>query len=538
MFLIFQDKRVDTEKTFALTTPLYYVNDLPHMGSAYPTIAADVVARFQRLLGHPVLLITGTDEHGLKIQRSAESKGLNPQEYCDGIVPSFVSLWELLNIQYDRFIRTTDPRHEAIVKEFFQRVWDRGDIYQGQQKGWYCVSCEEFKEERDLLEKHRCPIHTNKEVEWRDEQNYFFRLSKYQSQLQELYQSRPDFIQPESRRNEVLNFVNQGLQDFSISRVNLDWGFAVPVDPKQTLYVWFDALLGYITALNAADTEPTLENALKKWMPINLHLIGKDILRFHAVYWPAMLMSANLPLPERVFGHGFLTKDNQKMGKTLGNTLDPVALVKTYGASSVRYYFLKEIEFGKDGDFNEVRFINVLNADLANDLGNLLNRNLGMVKKYCGGNVPQITNEEITDENPLKAIGLNLGEKVKNAYEALAFNHACESILTLVRASNKFIDEQAPWLLYKQGQQQAVEQVLYAVLESVRLAAYLLSPIIPDISSDIYQQLGFGINFNQQIESSTAAPFTIHSTWGVLSNEQKLGTPKPIFQRIEPPKND
>ncbi|MBW4450664.1 MAG: methionine--tRNA ligase [Spirirestis rafaelensis WJT71-NPBG6] len=526
------------EKTFALTTPLYYVNDLPHMGSAYPTIAADVIARFQRLLGHRVLLITGTDEHGLKIQRAAQSKGRSPQEYCDGIVPSFVSLWELLNIQYDRFIRTTDPRHEAIVKEFFQRVWDQGDIYQGQQKGWYCVSCEEFKEERDLLEGHRCPIHTNKEVEWRDEQNYFFRLSKYQSQLQELYESRPDFIQPESRRNEVLNFVNQGLQDFSISRVNLDWGFSVPVDPKQTLYVWFDALLGYVTALNEADAEPTLENASKKWMPINLHLIGKDILRFHAVYWPAMLMSANLPLPERVFGHGFLTKDNQKMGKTLGNTLDPVALVKTYGADAVRYYFLKEIEFGKDGDFNEVRFINVLNADLANDLGNLLNRTLNMVKKYCVGNVPPITNEDITNGNPLKAIGLSLGKQVKNAYQALAFNQACESILTLVRASNKFIDDQAPWTLYKQGQMQALEQVLYAVLESVRLAAYLLSPIIPDISSDIYEQLGFAINFNQQIESSTAAPFAIHSTWGVLSNEQKLATPKPIFKRIELSKND
>ena len=529
---------MDTEKTFALTTPLYYVNDLPHIGSAYTTIAADVVARFYRLLGCPVLLVTGTDEHGQKIERTALSKGRSPQSFSDEMSSGFVTLWKLLDIAYDRFIRTTDPRHEAIVKEFFQRVWEAGDIYQGQQKGWYCVSCEEFKEERELLPEHRCPIHPNKEVEWRDEQNYFFRLSKYQSQLQELYQSRPDFIQPESRRNEVLNFVNQGLQDFSISRVNVDWGFAVPVDPKQTLYVWFDALLGYITALLEADAEPTLENALSKWMPINLHLIGKDILRFHAVYWPAMLISAGLPLPERVFGHGFLTKDGQKMGKTLGNTLDPVALVKSYGASSVRYYFLKEIEFGKDGDFNEVRFINVLNADLANDLGNLLNRTLNMVKKYCAGNMPSITNEDITNENPLKAIGLDLGEKVKNAYEALAFNQACESILTLVRVGNKFIDDQAPWTLYKIGQQQAVEQTLYAVLESVRLAAYLFSPIIPDISSDIYEQLGFKINFNQQIQSSTAAPFAIHSTWGVLSNEQKLGTPKPIFQRIELPKND
>ncbi|MBW4615979.1 MAG: methionine--tRNA ligase [Desmonostoc vinosum HA7617-LM4] len=527
-----------TKKTFALTTPLYYVNDVPHIGSAYTTLAADVVARFQRLLGHNVLLITGTDEHGQKIQRSAESLGKAPQDFCDEIVPSFVSLWQLLNIKYDRFSRTTAPRHEAIVREFFERVWQAGDIYQGQQKGWYCVSCEEFKEERELLEGNYCPIHTNKQVEWRDEQNYFFRLSKYQTQLQELYQSQPDFIQPESRRNEVLNFVNQGLQDFSISRVNVDWGFPVPRDPKHTLYVWFDALLGYVTALLEPDAEPTLANALTTWWPINLHLIGKDILRFHAVYWPAMLLSAGLPLPEKVFGHGFLTKNGQKMGKTLGNTLDPVALVQRYGSDAVRYYFLKEIEFGKDGDFNEVRFINVLNADLANDLGNLLNRTLNMVKKYCVGSVPSIAYEVISQDNPLKAIGLCLGEQVKQAYEALAFNQACEAVLLLVQASNKFIDEQAPWSLYKQGQQQATEELLYAVLESVRLAAYLLSPIIPNISSEIYQQLGFGIDFNDQIQSSITAPFAIHATWGVLSSKQQLGTPQPIFKRIEPLQND
>jgi methionyl-tRNA synthetase len=525
------------EKTFALTTPLYYVNDVPHVGSAYTTMAADVVARFQRLLGHQVLLITGTDEHGQKIQRSAENMGKAPQEFCDEISLSFLSLWQVLNIKYDRFIRTTDPRHEAIVKEFFQRLWQSGDIYLGQQKGWYCVSCEEFKEERELLEGKRCPIHTNKEVEWRDEENYFFRLSKYQTQLEELYQSQPDFIQPTSRRNEVLNFVKQGLQDFSLSRVNLDWGFSVPVDPKHTLYVWFDALLGYVTALLEPDAEPTLENALATWWPINLHLIGKDILRFHAISWPALLLSAGLPLPKQVFGHGFLTKDGQKMGKSLGNTLDPIELVQRYGSDAVRYYFLKEIEFGKDGDFNEVRFINVLNADLANDLGNLLNRTLNMVKKYCAGHVPAIANEAIPVDNPLKAIGLNLGEQVKNAYQTLAFNQACEAILVLAQACNKFIDEQAPWSLYKQGQQQTLEKVLYAVLESVRLAAYLLSPVIPNISSDIYQQLGFGINFNDP-DSIIAAPFSTHATWGLLSDKQQLGTPQPIFKRIEALKND
>lgn len=522
----------EKKETFALTTPLYYVNDLPHIGSAYTTIAADVVARFARMRGKSVLLITGTDEHGQKIQRTAESYGRSPQEYCDQIVVGFVELWQQLNIQYDRFIRTTDPKHEAIVKEFFQRVWDQGDIYQSQQQGWYCVSCEEFKEERELLDGHRCSIHINKEAEWRDEQNYFFRLSRYQSQLEALYQ-QVDFIQPESRRNEVLSFVSQGLQDFSISRVNLDWGFPVPIDPSHTLYVWFDALLGYVTALLDPGSEPTLENALAQWWPINLHLIGKDILRFHAVYWPAMLMSAQLPLPKRVFGHGFLTKDGQKMGKSLGNTLDPIALVKRYGADAVRYYFFKEIEFGKDGDFNEARFINVLNADLANDLGNLLNRTLNMVKKYCDRLVPNCTTDDFNSDHALKAIGLNLGEQVAQAYESLAFSRACEAILALVRASNKFIDEQAPWTLYKQGQQQEVEQVLYAVLESVRLAAYLLSPIIPDIASDIYQQLGFAINFNDQTQISIATPFATHATWGILSTNQKLGEPRPVFQRLE-----
>ncbi len=526
-------KSCDTRtEPFVLTTPLYYVNDLPHIGSAYTTIAADALARFMRLQGKSVLLITGTDEHGQKIQRTAESHERSPQEYCDEIAAGFVALWQQLNIQYDRFIRTTAPKHEAIVQEFFQRVWEKGDIYLSQQKGWYCVSCEEFKEERELLEGHRCAIHTNKQAEWRDEQNYFFRLSRYQSQIEALCQ-RPDFIQPESRRNEVINFVTQGLQDFSISRVNLNWGFPVPVDQSHTLYVWFDALLGYVTALLESDSEPTLENALAKWWPIDLHLIGKDILRFHAVYWPAMLMSAGLPLPGRVFGHGFLTKDGQKMGKSLGNTLDPVALVNRHGADYVRYYFLKEIEFGKDGDFNETRFKNIINADLANDLGNLLNRTLNMARKYFENKVPSCKSDNIPSEHPLKAIGLNLGEQVRQNYEALAFSQVCELILVLVRASNKFIDQQAPWKLYKQGQNAAVEQVLYAVLESVRLAAYLLAPIIPHGANKIYKQLGFVADFNNKTQISMVAPFITHSTWGMLNDKQELGEPQPVFQRLE-----
>ena len=520
---------------FSLTTPLYYVNDIPHIGSGYTTMVADAIARWKRLRGESVLLITGTDEHGQKIQRTAEERGLDPQTHCDRIVSSFDSLWDKLNIQYDRFSRTTAPRHEAIVKEFFQRVWDRGDIYLDRQQGWYCVACEEFKDKRELLDGNYCSIHTNKEAEWRDEENYFFRLSKYQQQLEAIYKEKPNFIQPESRRNEVLSFVKQGLKDFSISRVNLDWGFPLPVDPEQTIYVWFDALLGYVTALLEPDDEPTLENALKKWWPINLHLIGKDILRFHAVYWPAMLLSAGLPLPGQVFGHGFLTKDGHKMGKSLGNTLDPVALVSQYGADAVRYYFLKEIEFGKDGDFNEQRFVNILNADLANDLGNLLNRTLGMVKKYCQGMGPQLTGEDIPDENPLKRVGLSLGDRVTECYESLQFSKACEEIFILIRACNKFIDESAPWALFKQGKQKETEQVLYVVLESVRLSAYLLSPIIPNLSSDIYQQLGFSLDFNNKTLVNQAALFEAHIKWGKLQANEKFSKSRPIFSKLEPP---
>jgi len=518
---------------FAITTPLYYVNGLPHVGSAYPTIAADAIARFQRLRGKSVLMITGTDEHGQNIQRTAESRGLKPQEHCDQIAESFKALWQQYDIRCDRFIRTTDPRHEAIVNEFFQRVWDRGDIYLGRQQGWYCLSCEEFKEERDLLDNHHCSIHTNREAEWRNEENYFFRLSKYQSQLEALYVDRPDFIQPNARRNEVLSFVSQGLQDLSISRVNLDWGIRVPSDAKHTLYVWFDALLGYVTALLEPDSEPTLANALQHWWPIDTHLIGKDILRFHAIYWPAMLLSAALPLPGRVFGHGHLTKNGQKMGKTLGNVLDPVALVERYGSDAVRYYFLKEIEFGRDGDFSETRFINVLNADLANDLGNLLNRTLKMAHKYCGASVPDVSREAIQADSTLSAIGRELGDRVAQAYNALAFSQACEEILSLVKAGNKYIDDQAPWSLYKQGQKQAVEQILYTVLESVRLAAYLLAPITPKLSTTIYQQLGFPVDFNDQFLINTSAPFVPHMSWGTLPPKQPLGEPQPVFQRLE-----
>ena len=526
------NKTVNRQK-FIVTTPLYYVNDVPHIGSAYPTITADALIRWQRLQGKPALLITGTDEHGQKIERTAIEKGLAPQEYCDRIVPSFKDLWRKLNIQYDRFSRTTAHKHQAIVNDFFQRVWDKGDIYLDRQQGWYCVACEEFKEERELDENKCCLIHINKKAEWRDEENYFFRLSKYQSQLEEIYAQNPNLIQPEARRNEVLNFIGRGLKDFSVSRVNLDWGFPVPTDSKHTIYVWFDALLGYVTALLEPEQEPTLENAIAQGFPFDLHLIGKDILRFHAVYWLAMLLSAELPIPKRVFGHGFLTKDGTKMGKSLGNTLDPFALVDKYGADAVRYYFLRAIEFGKDGDFNEARFVDLLNADLAKNIGNLLNRTLGMLQKYCQGNGPQLNRDDYSDDDDLKAIGMSLSQKVTNAYDNLQFKQACEAILELADAGNKYIDKHAPWVLFKESKQAEIERVLYGVLESIRLSAYLLSPITPNLSSDIYQQLGFNLNFNHKTQINFADIFVKHSQWGQLPANQNLNKARPVFAQLE-----
>lgn len=524
-----------SSSSFVITTPLYYVNAAPHIGSAYTTLAADAIARFERQRGKDVLLVTGTDEHGQKIQRAAAEQGVEPQVHCDAIATEFQRLWALLNIQYDRFSRTTAERHHAIVQDFFQRVWAKGDIYLSKQQGWYCVACEEFKEERDLLPNRHCPIHSNKPVEWRDEDNYFFRLSNYQDALMALYQQRPEFIQPASRRNEVLSFVGGGLQDFSISRVNLDWGFPLPTDPDHTFYVWFDALLGYVTALLDPDDEPTLANALKRWWPIQTHLIGKDILRFHAVYWPAMLMSAGVDIPHRIFGHGFLTKDGRKMGKSLGNTIDPFALIEKYGADAVRYYFLKEIELGQDGDFNETRFVNILNADIANDLGNLLNRTVGMTKKYCNSTIPDRTDTDFALDHPLAQLGRSLRDRVVPAYERYQFTAVCEEIFNLIRACNKFIDDQAPWSLYKQQQHDQVEGILYSVLESVRLAAYLLTPIIPTLSRKVYSQLGFDLDLNNSLALPQVAPFAEHSQWGILPGSQPLPPAQPIFAKLDPP---
>ncbi|KAK4579112.1 hypothetical protein RGQ29_028971 [Quercus rubra] len=439
----------DGGEAFVLTTPLYYVNAPPHMGSAYSTIAADAIARFQRLLGKKVVFITGTDEHGEKIATAAAAQGSDPSEHCDVISQAYKTLWKDLDISYDKFIRTTDPKHEAIVKEFYSRVLAKGDIYRADYEGLYCVNCEEYKDENELLDNNCCPMHL-KPCVLRKEDNYFFALSKYQKLLEETLTQNPNFVQPSFRLNEVQSWIKSGLRDFSISRASVDWGIPVPNDNKQTIYVWFDALLGYVSALSEVAEQPNLQSAVSSGWPASLHLIGKDILRFHAVYWPAMLMSAGLSLPKMVFGHGFLTKDGMKMGKSLGNTLEPNDLVHKFGTDAVRYFFLKEVEFGSDGDYSEDRFINIVNAHLANTIGNLLNRTLGLLKKNCQSTLV-VDSTVAAEGNAFQDTVQKLVEKARVHYEKLSPSSACEAILEIGNAGNSYMDERAPWSLFKKG---------------------------------------------------------------------------------------
>ncbi|KAK4353348.1 hypothetical protein RND71_028866 [Anisodus tanguticus] len=511
---------------FVLTTPLYYVNAPPHMGSAYTTIAADAIARFQRLLEKKVIFITGTDEHGEKIATAAAANGSTPTEHCDVVSQAYKALWKDLDISYDKFIRTTDPKHEAVVKEFYSRVLANGDIYRADYEGLYCVNCEEYKDEKDLLENNCCPTHLKPCVK-RKEDNYFFALSKYQQQLEDVLKQNPGFVQPSYRLNEVQGWIKNGLKDFSISRASVDWGIAVPNDSEQTIYVWFDALLGYVSALLEDSELASLETAISSGWPASLHLIGKDILRFHAVYWPAMLMSAGIGLPKMVFGHGFLTKDGMKMGKSLGNTLEPKDFVQRFGPDAVRYFFLREVEFGNDGDYSEERFIRMINANLANTIGNLLNRTLGLLKKNCQSTLA-VDSYVDAEGNKLKDTVEKLVEKAHKHYQNLELSAACETVLEIGNAGNLYIDGQAPWTLFKQGGTafETAAKDLVIVLEAMRIISIALSPITPGLSLRIYSQLGYTEEqFNAIIWSDTK--------WGGLKAGQVMAQPTPIFARIE-----
>lgn len=474
-----------------------------------------------------VLMVTGTDEHGEKIARAAETAGQPPQQHCDQVVKQYRQLWEMLDVKYDRFVRTTEEKHEKMVQDAVQKVWDRGDVYKSTYRGKYCVGCEEYKDEKELEEGDLCPLHKTV-CEDREEENYFFRLSKYEKDIQQLVDSK-DFVQPEYRKNEVSQWVSQGVRDFSISRAAVEWGIPMKQDPSQTLYVWFDALLGYVSALLEPEDEPTLENALQKgYFPYNVHIIGKDILRFHAVYWPGMLMSMGLPLPRMVFGHGFLTKDGLKMSKSLGNTLDPQRLVSLYGSDAVRYYFLREFEFGRDGDFQHDRFINIVNAGLANDLGNLLNRSLNLLKKNCSSELP-LSSADIVTEHPLRLEAEASVRRAHEAFEHLRFNEVCAAAAALSGHGNQYIDEVAPWKLLKSEDPEDIAKAhvcLVSILESLRILAVILYPITPRLAQKVYVQLGMD-------DDVSGSRWDDATKWGTLVQGHRLPKPVPVFARLE-----
>ena len=471
-----------TAPTYYVTTPIYYVNDRPHIGHAYTTLAADVMARFKRLDGYDVYFLTGTDEHGQKIQRSAESKGITPQQFTDEVSAVFRALAEDFNFSNNDFIRTTETRHKLACMELWQRLESAGHIYLDKYAGWYAVSDEAFYDETELKEgpdgTKLAP--TGKPVEWVEEESYFFRLSAFEDRLLDLYQNQPDFILPKGRRNEVISFVKGGLQDLSISRTTFDWGVPVPGNERHVMYVWLDALTNYLTATGWPDAAP-------RW-PADMHLVGKDILRFHAIYWPALLMGADLPLPGRVFAHGWWTNEGEKISKSLGNVIDPYELKATFGLDQTRYFLLREVPFGNDGDFRREAMVTRMNSDLANNLGNLAQRSLSMIAKSLDGQVPEAT-LTAEDEALISAAGAPLLNEVRGLLDVQSFNRALESVWAVISEANVYIDAQAPWTL-KKTDPMRMASVLYTVIETVRRVTLILQPVMPESTAKLLDLVG------------------------------------------------
>ena len=473
------------KKPYYITTPIYYPSTNLHIGNTYTTVAADAIARFKRLTGHEVMFLTGTDEHGQKIERIANEKGITPKEHVDEIVAGIKDLWKMMNISYDKFIRTTDDYHVKAVQEIFKKLYDQGDIYKDSYEGLYCTPCESFWTETQLVNGN-CPD-CGRPVEKAKEEAYFFKMSKYADRLIQYIEEHPDFIQPESRKNEMLNnFLRPGLQDLCVSRTSFTWGIPVSFDEKHVIYVWIDALSNYITALGYGQENQEL---YKKFWPADVHLIGKDILRFHTIYWPIMLMALGLELPKQVFGHGWLLVDGGKMSKSKGNVVDPVVLVDMFGADAVRYYLLREIPFGSDGLFNNEIFIKKVNTDLANDLGNLLSRTIAMVYKYFDGVIQAPTCKEAIDDELIN-LALSTPGKVEASIDALKIPEALESIWTLISRANKYIDETTPWILAKdEEKKERLGTVLYNLLETLRFVSVMISPFLTETSVKINDQL-------------------------------------------------
>ncbi len=507
--------------TYYVTTPIYYVNDVPHIGHAYTTIAADALARFRRLAGESVFLLTGTDEHGQKVERAAQERGLTPQALADQVVVRFRHLWDRLNIQPDDFIRTTEDRHRRAVEALFQLVQEKGDIYLGEYEGWYCTPDESFWTETQLVDG-RCP-ECGRPVERLREESYFFRMSKYQQPLLRHLEENPGFILPESRRNEIVRFVQGGLRDLSISRTTFEWGIPVPDGPGHVLYVWFDALTNYLSALGFGQEDPG--TPYERFWPANLHLIGKDILRFHAVYWPTFLMSAGLPLPRCVFAHGWWTVEGKKMSKSLRNVVEPNRLLDGYGTDPIRYFLLREVPFGQDGDFSHRALINRINSDLANDLGNLLHRTVSMISRFCGGHVPK-TAEVGAAEQGVQRTARETTEALLDDLETLGFQPALKRIWGFINSINKYLDERAPWSLAKAGDESGVGTTLYTAAEALRIISVWIWPFLPDTALKMRSRLGMA-------EESPPLSLDEARAWELLPSDSAVRPGPPLFPRIE-----
>ena len=505
------------KEKYYITTPIYYPSANFHIGHCYTTIIADSIARYQRLKEKDVFFLTGTDEHGQKIENKAKEKGVTPKEYVDEIVENAKDLWKSLGISYDKFIRTTDEYHEKAVQKIFDKLYEQGDIYLDKYKGLYCTPCESFWTETQLVDG-KCPD-CGREVSLVEEESYFFRLSKYQKRIEELYKTNPEFIKPESRKNEMINnFLKPGLEDLCVSRTTFSWGIPVSFNPKHVIYVWIDALTNYITALGYLSDDDSL---FKKYWPADLHLVGKEIVRFHAIIWPALLMALDLPLPKQVFGHGWLKIDGGKISKSLGNYKDPREYIDKYGVDAVRYYALREVSFGSDGNFSEEALIARTNADLANTLGNLLNRTIAMTNKYFDGVISNSkVNEEIDTELINKAS--NLKSVVDKNMEKLYISDALEEIFNFLRECNKYIDDTTPWVLAKEEKLERLQTVLYNLLESIRISSVLLTPFMPTTTEKIFKQLNTNLNTYDTLNE-----------FGVLENNHKLGQIEVLFKRIE-----
>ncbi|MET0919743.1 MAG: methionine--tRNA ligase [Acidimicrobiia bacterium] len=501
---------------FYVTTPIYYVNDAPHIGHAYTTVAADTLARWRRLWGDDVMFLTGTDEHGLKIQRSAEAHDTTPHDWAELNSNRFRDAWGELDITNDDFIRTTEPRHFAAVEAFLQRVYDAGDIELDSYEGLYCVGCELYYKE-DELERGNCPIHGTP-VEHVVEENYFFRLSRYEDRLLQHYTDHPEAVQPEGKRNEVLGLIRSGLQDFSISRTSITWGIPLPWDTKHVAYVWFDALINYCTAVGYPNDDARFE----RFWPADYHLIGKDILRQHAVYWPAMLMAAGLEPPKCVFAHGYLLVGGEKMSKSKLNQIAPADLIAEFGVDGFRYHFLRDQRFGPDGDFSYEAMVTRYNADLANNFGNLANRVLNMAVNYCDGVVP-----DTRADGPLVAAATEAFDGLTESLTKLDFERGFGAVWELIRATNGYIEEQQPWALNKAGDTAAVAAVLGDCLEALRVVALLASPLIPHATAELWRRLGLAGEPSDQRLPDAAA-------WGGLPAGATLEKGDPLFPRLEP----